>query len=342
MINILVVEDSAVSQQLLVHILERDPDVHIVGVVGNGEAAVEFVSKRKPDVITMDILMPKLDGIEATRRIMAAAPVPIVIVSGAWSPLEVATTFRALEAGAVALVEKPSGADSPEARVAAQRLVDVVKSMAEVRVVRRWAKKDGAGPAPLRPRVAAKEICTVAIGLSTGGPPVLRALLLRLPKDFPAPILVVQHMSAGFLPGFVDWLRNVGCVAEIAEHGLLPRAGCAYLAPDGKQMGLDASGRIALSNDVPENGLRPSAAFLFRSVADAYGARSAGILLTGMGRDGAAELKYMRDCGAVTFAQDLESSVVHGMPGEAIRLGGATYVLPPEKIADLLAELVCK
>ena len=346
MINVLVVEDSPVARELLVHILRRDPELRVIGTARHGGEALEFVAREKPDVITMDLAMPEVDGIEATRRIMETQPTPIVIVSGVWNPKEAETTFRAIDAGALALVEKPCGPGSPKAEAMARTLVQTVKSMSGVRVVRRWARARAAAPAsPARPkrptvRAAQKSLRVVAIGVSTGGPPVLRTILERLPKDFAAPVLVVQHIAEGFCHGLAEWLTHTaGFRTTVAEHGEMPLPGRAYLAPDGRQMGLDAQGRIELCDAPCESGLRPAAAWLFRSVAEVCGAQAAGVLLTGMGRDGAAELKLLRERGGVTIAQDRESSVVHGMPGEAIRLGAATHVLPPEKIAELLTEL---
>jgi two-component system chemotaxis response regulator CheB len=181
----------------------------------------------------------------------------------------------------------------------------------------------------------------VAIGSSTGGPPVLQAILSALPRDYAAPVLIVQHMAAGFVGGLVDWLRHsAGLAVDIASHGEPLCPGRAYLAPDGCHMGVEPGGRIGLSRSEPEHRLRPAVSFLFRTVAQVYGARAIGVLLTGMGRDGAPELKLLRDTGGVTIAQDAASSVVHGMPGEAIRLGGAMYALPPVRIAAALRSLV--
>ena len=317
----------------------------MIGTARDGEEAIAFAAREKPDVITMDIHMPKLDGIEATRRIMETNPVPIIIVSASWRPAEVATTFRAVEAGAVALVEKPLGAGNARAEEHARALVQMVKSMAEVRVITRWAKRDTAAASASLPTVPVespkpRRIEAIAIGASTGGPPALRTLLSLLSPQVSVPILIVQHIAAGFLPGMAEWLSSAGRPVEIAQHGLKPRRGRAYLAPDGYQMGLHASGAIALSLAPSENGLRPSASYLFRSVAEVHGERAIGIVLTGMGRDGAQELKLMRDRGAITFAQDQESSVIHGMPGAAIRLEAASYILSPEKIAGMLVAIL--
>jgi two-component system, chemotaxis family, protein-glutamate methylesterase/glutaminase len=345
MINVLVVEDSPVARELLVHILKRDPELRVIGTARDGEEAIEFLARHRPDVITMDLVMPRVDGIEATRRIMETQPVPIVIVSGAWNREEVETTFRAMEAGAVALVEKPCGLGDPKCEGMSRDLVQTVKSMSEVRVVRRWARRTSPSAAPAAgapsARPAPARIGVVAIGVSTGGPPVLRAILGRLPKRFDAAVLIVQHIAAGFLPGLAEWLGSAtGFPVRVARDGEAPLPGCAYLAPDGRHMALDAKMRIRLSDDPPENGLKPAVSFLFRSVAEVCGANAVGVLLTGMGRDGAAELSRMRARGAITIVQDKESSVVHGMPGEAIRLNAATHVLPPEGIAGKLMELI--
>ncbi|MGH9456907.1 MAG: chemotaxis-specific protein-glutamate methyltransferase CheB [Thermoanaerobaculia bacterium] len=342
MINVLVVEDSAVVLELLVHILSADPAIRIVGKARHGEEAIEMVERLRPDIVTMDIHMPRLDGIEATRRIMETVPTPIVIVSGSSDPEEVATTFAAIEAGALAVLERPYGPGHPEHERTAKGLVQTVKLMSEVRVVRRWARlRPGAtAPAPQVAASVARRVEIVAIGASTGGPPVLHCILEELPREFSLPIVIVQHMAAGFLDGFAEWLsHSTGIPVRLAAHGDVVQAGRAYLAPDAMQMRVEAGGRIVLADDPPENGLRPSVSYLFRSVASAYRDRAVAGLLSGMGRDGARELKLLRDRGATTFAQDRETSVVHGMPGEAIRLEGAAHVLPPEGIAALLARV---
>jgi two-component system chemotaxis response regulator CheB len=220
--------------------------------------------------------------------------------------------------------------------------------MSEVRVVKRWPRARqsttatvSAIPTQAGLNNAPAKIKLVAIGASTGGPVVLQRILAGLPKDYPAPVLIVQHIAAGFVHGFADWLAQAsGFAVEVATHNerLLPRR--AYVAPDGFHMEVAEGGdRILLVRGEPENGLCPSVASLFRSVARVCGRAAIGILLTGMGRDGAHELGLMRARGAVTIAQDEESSVIHGMPGEAISMGAATHVLPPEGIAALLTRL---
>lgn len=342
MTRVLIVEDSPVEQALLAHILTSDPSIEVAGVADDGQKALSAVERLSPDLVTMDIHMPNLNGFETTRRIMEVSPLPIVIVSGSTNVMDADKTFRAMEAGALALVRKPRGIGHPDHDGDARELIKTVKAMSEVKVVKRWAR---ARTPLLQPNVtidrAPAEIRAVAIGASTGGPAVLQTIIAGLPADFPAPVLIVQHMSAGFMESFVAWISSsTRFPVKLGVHGEAIFPGTAYLAPDGFHMLAGKDGRIALARNGDESGLCPSVARLFRSVAEAFGQNAVGVLLTGMGRDGADELKLMRNMGAVTVVQDRESSVVFGMPGEALRLDAADYVLPPERIAALLAGIV--
>jgi two-component system chemotaxis response regulator CheB len=347
MITVLIVEDSPVARDFLQHILSADPDIQVIGTAHDGEAAIDAVQRRKPDVITMDIYMPKMNGLEATRKIMQTHPTPIVIVSSSVHPDEVATTFRAIEAGALAVMPRPHGIGHPEHEAAAQELVQTVKLMSEVKVVRRWPRlrSEASGPSPPKGNIprAPIDIQIVAIGASTGGPLALRTILSGLPNDFPVPVLIVQHMACGFVQGFSEWLaQSSGFPVHVAADGEYLLPGHAYVAPDSFHMKVGMGHRVALSQEAPENGLRPSVSHLLQSVAHVYGHHAVGVLLTGMGKDGAEALKVLKDTGAITMAQDKDSAVVHGMPGEAIKLDAATYVLPPDKMAAMLTSLVQK
>ena len=349
-IAVLIADDSPSMRMVLAHVLARDPRIEVIGTVDDGQAAIDYLQsgRIRPDVVLMDIHMPRLDGFEATRRIMETNPLPIVICTATADPKEMAIAFRSMEAGAVACVEKPLGFDHPQFESCAENLQQTIRLMSEVKVVRRWTRPRVTGtPAPAavatpdakrpRPRI-------VGIGASTGGPPVLQEILSGLPRDFSAPLVIVQHIARGFLPGMVEWLnQTTGLRVHVAAHAAVPLPGHAYIAPDDFHLGVSTGGRLALARDEPENGLRPSVSWLFRSLAENIGAGAVGVLLTGMGKDGAAQLKQMRDRGSLTIGQDRESSVVHGMPGEAIALGAAVQILPADRIAGaLIAELARK
>ncbi len=338
-IRVLIVDDSPSVREFLGQIL-RKAGMVVAGEAADGAKAVELAASLRPDAITMDIGLPVMDGFTATRAIMASTPTPIVIVSAQWSPDEVARTFDALGAGALAILEKPRVGD-PDFACRREQIVSTIRLMAEVKVAPRPLRHAAqTRKAPPMPQERLKREL-VAIGASTGGPQTLRAILSALPKDFPAPIAVVQHISRGFLPGLVQWLGQ-GCRlnVRIAAHGQAMEPGNVYFAPDDHHLLVARDGTLRLSDAPPEGALRPCVGRLFRSVAESLGCRAVGVLLTGMGRDGAVELGLMRERGAVTIAQDEGSSIVHGMPREAVRLGAATHVLPQEEIAGMLIGLM--
>ena len=344
-INVLIVDDSASVRMHLRNILESDPDIRIIGAVGDGEEAVRFVENRKPDVITMDIDMPKMNGLEAIRRIMETHPLPIIVVSATFDKNDVERTFIAMDAGAIAVSNKPLGEGHRDSERAARDLVQTVKAMSEVKMVKRWSRARISGMThiiePEEPLVQASgKVKLVVIGASTGGPPVIKTILSGLTNGLHVPLLVVQHIAKGFLEGMVEWLNHTtGLPVHIAMHKERLMPGHVYFAPDDYHMGVNNAGRIELSKALPENALRPSVSYLFRSTINAFDGDSVGVLLTGMGKDGAEELRHMKEKGATTIAQDEESSVVFGMPGEAVRLGAATHILPPEKIAAVIRSL---
>jgi len=296
----------------------------------------------------MDIHMPEMNGFDATRRIMETAPTRIVIVSGSSTAEEIATTFNALESGALAVVKRPAGIGHPDHEATSRDLLQTVKLMSEVSVVRRWPSSRRAPPAAERLpeagiKPAAAEVKLVAVGASTGGPLALQSILAGLPKNLGVPILVVQHITPGFTEGLAEWLAgSSGRPVRVAADGDRLVPGHVFIAPEGFQLGIRRGGTISVARDEPENGHCPSISYLFRSVAEVFGPGAIGVLLTGMGRDGAAGLKLMKEKGAITIAQDRESSVVHGMPGEAIRMGAATHVLPLGQIAAALSKLADK
>lgn len=341
-IKVLVADDSLVTRTLLVKLLDSEAGIRVIGAVNDGQAALEFLAGGEcPDIVVMDIHMPRLDGFEATRRIMETRPLPIIICTATSDPQELTTAFRSLEAGAVACIKKPValGADFESRR---HNLLQAVRLMSEIKVVRRWNRSRSGPPASpsnnfLSPGFVRSDIQLVGMGASTGGPPALQTILSGLPADFPVPLLIVQHIAPGFLPAMVEWLNGTSALrVHVATHAALPVAGHVYIAPDDFHLAVDGRGHMVLARTEPENGMRPAVSYLFRSLANTCGPRAVGVLLTGMGIDGAAELKLMKDSGAFTIAQDRSSSIVHGMPREAIELGAATQVLPADKVAGAL------
>ncbi len=342
MIRVLVVDDSKVMQDYIKFILSSDPEIEIVGVANNGEEALAAVLNLKPNVITMDIHMPKMDGLEASRRIMETQPTPIVIVTSSLSIYESAYAFHALEAGALTMVPRPPGSDDPNAEFLYRELITTVKLMSQVKVITRPKIKEPRQLAGIDSTPSQDVFKLIAIAGSTGAPLVLKDIMMGLPKSLPVPVIIVQHMAAGFIEGMAKWLNQAtGFTTRVAVHGESLQSGVAYLAPDQFNMGVDNNAKVVLTDSDYEHGARQSASYLFRSVAQVFGKSAIAVLLSGMGKDGAVELKKLKDCGAVTIAQDEKSSVVWGMPGEAVIIGGACKVLPSSQIAPALISLLC-
>jgi two-component system chemotaxis response regulator CheB len=331
-LRVLVVDDSPVQRKILIGLLEKDPQIEVAGWSANGADALRAVERLHPDVITLDEQMPLLGGLETARLIMRDCPTPIVMISADAHRL----ADEALAAGIVAVQDKRMLYMAKQTE-----LVRLVKSMALVRLVRRRREPCGTHAIAIDASQVLKMPTTpeiVAIGASTGGPQALREVLSRLPARFPLPVLVVQHTTAGYSSNLVDWLQvETRLPVRLAEDGEPLDGGGVYIAPTERH--LVVQGRHMTLLDGPPVSLhRPSATVLFRSVAAAYGGRAIGVLLTGMGDDGAAGLIDMKRAGALTVAQDETTCVVFGMPGEAIRLGAADHILPPDGIAALVLE----
>jgi two-component system chemotaxis response regulator CheB len=339
MIKVLIVEDSLTAQVLLRQILSSDAGIQVLGTAGNGLEALAFMRNNQPDLITMDLHMPIMDGLEATRTIMETKPVPILIVSNSWNSANKADAFDYLEAGAVAALDKPQAIGDASYDGLCKELIQTIKIMSEVKVIRRFPARGIRKSERSDPEHQALRI--IVIGASTGGPPVLKTILTSLSEGFPVPILIVQHIAKGFLSGLGDWL-DASCAlpVSIGKQGQEVLPGHVYLAPDEFEMGVSRSLRIHLSPQKTSIGPCPSVSFLFRSALVHFGPQAMGVLLSGMGRDGAEELTLMKNKGSVTIAQNEDSCVVFGMPGAAVKLQGATYILPPEKIGPMIERTV--
>ncbi len=279
--RVLIADDSLTCREYLRFLLEKDGGFQVVGVAVDGEDAVRQALALKPDLIAMDIHMPKMNGIEASRKILETLRVPIVMVSDVWQTAEVQKAFEAMEIGAVGGVQKPPGLGHPEAEMFARKLIRTMKLMADLPVVRRTtrpeAKESPSGGAVssdcLSRRRLKSPVRLIAMGASTGGPPVLKEILHCLPAGFSVPVLVVQHISTGFLPGMVEWMQRECAVRlRIPASGEAVEPGTVYFAPDGVHMGIDPRGMIFFSNERSEHGVKPSVSVLFRTVAASYGA----------------------------------------------------------------------
>jgi two-component system chemotaxis response regulator CheB len=339
-LRVLVADDSPVARRLLVHILTGDPELEVVAEAEDGKEAVRETARVRPDVILMDVLMPEMDGIEATGRIMETNPTPIVLVSASYNDMDVTGSFQALQAGALTILPKPRAPLASGFSDDCASLTVTVKLMADVKLVRRHpARPARIARAHAAPHEGGHGARIVAIASSTGGPAALAAILGALPRRVPVPILVVQHIASGFHQGLVDWLGSVSPLpVRLATDGRPLCAGEVLIAPDDRHLGVTASGRVALSADPPIGGHRPSATHLFRSVAESHGAGAVGLILTGMGADGVAGLQTLKALHGTVLAQDEATSVVFGMPGEAVAMGLADRVLPLAAIADALIE----
>jgi two-component system chemotaxis response regulator CheB len=339
-IRVLIVEDSPVVQEHLRRTITADQRFQVVGITATGEEAIQLVDRLDPHVITMDVQLPGIQGFEATRRIMARKPTPIVIVSGV-GLTEASLSMEALRAGALAVVEKPVAATNAGYEAIASRLRTQLAIMSEVRVVRR--RDFGLG------RSASEVLCgrkssglyrLLAIAASTGGPNALLQMLTELGPEFPIPIAMVQHMTPGFLTGFADWLKHVTPFdVQIVRGMALMRPGTIYLSDSDTHLAVSGDSALAHAG-APVGGHRPAATVLFSSVASAFGPEAIGVLLTGMGEDGASGLMEMKTLGGFTIAEAESTAVVYGMPAAAMKLGAVCESLALHEIAPRVSQLV--
>lgn len=324
-VRVMIVDDSLTAQILLKEIIEKDPELKVAATVSSAEEALENLNKISPDVITIDIILPKMDGYELTKKLVKETTIPVVIISGRLSPQAIAKSFLSLEAGAVSILTKPAGPLDPSFEEKSNEI--------------RWQIKHAVGGSKVSLPIIKhhSRIEAIAIGTSLGGPQALKFILSSLPATFPVPLYIVQHISPGFTEGMVQWLQNTTPLnVKLATHYAKGMPGHAYIAPDSHMMSIDQNNRIVLTKSIEQ----PSVASLFASMASNLGHRGAGIILTGMGKDGAQELADIKSKGGFTIAQDKESSIMFGMPSEAIKLGGATKVLSLQQIPSALIQLV--
>ena len=345
MIRVLIVDDSVTIRKTVTEQL-RNEGLQVVGEAADGREALSLTHQLRPDVVLMDVVMPRVDGLDATRRIMDEIPTPVVILSGHANQQEVFKTYDALAAGALEVCAKP-GTDGPQDQAEWDRILMTIQAAAQVRVTRLRSgviTSNVSSSAPIRRPVAGatgpgRKI--VVIGASTGGPVAVKEILGNLSREFPLPILVVVHGNSGMSSSIACWFdRECSLHVSDACHGeLLPKGpGVVLTAPPGRNLRI-CRGRTVLEDATNNCGCTPSVDELFMSAADSYGDKTIGILLTGMGNDGARGLKHIRDRGGCTIAQNKDSCVVFGMPAVAIKLGAAQHVTPLQEIPRLLTQL---
>jgi two-component system chemotaxis response regulator CheB len=359
MIRVLVAEDSPTARALLVAMLDADPGIEVIAQASTGLEAVEMAERLEPDLITMDVHMPELDGLQATERIMLRSPRPIIIVSSQARDADVSLSLDATRAGALLVLPKPEGPGSGHFESDQRQLVAMVKALSHVKVVRRWRGNGAVANATVQQpsravrrnaalsssgSVGRQPATIVAIAASTGGPAALKDILAVLPANFSAPILIVQHIAKGFVDGLAKWLGTDSRLrVAVATNGETPVPGSVYVAPDGFHLEVRRTRadqlRIALTSTPPVGTFRPSASRLFSSVATAVQDRALAVILTGMGDDGVSGLLEVRRNQGIILAQDEASSVIYGMPREAVRSGVVDEVVPIQSLADRLVEL---
>jgi two-component system chemotaxis response regulator CheB len=334
-IRVLVVDDSSTIREFMRAILEEDPEIAVVGEAPDDGRALSGCKMLRPDVVTMDLVMPG-GGVAAIRRIMEEVPTPIVIVSALASQANDTTVFDGLAAGALAAVRRPPSSSHPEFGAHRGELIRAIKTVAGISLVRRRQLSIRANDEARSP---ASSLILVGVGASTGGPAAVMELLQSLPKDFAPSIALVQHLTPGFELGLVEWLGSGSHLpVQLAAAGMrLPWRG-TLVAPDGVHLTID-KGMIKLTSTPAREGQRPSVDELFDSMAAWRPRACAGVLLSGMGRDGAEGLARLRELGGRTMVQSEETCVVFGMPGVALEMGAADVVLRPSGLAEKLAAM---
>lgn len=346
-VRVMIVEDSLVLRQFLENVINEDSRLQVVAATASAEEALRLLDEVKPDVISMDIRLPGMNGLDATRRIMRERPTPIVVLSASIDNESLKISMEALKAGALTVLEKPPGTGHAEYATVARTLCTQLYIMSQVKVVRQRLTRIGKsapmavpGLTPAFVRETSGGIRMVGMAASTGGPKVLHAILNGLPADFPLPILLVQHMGESFMDGFATWLDN-NCPQHvvIATNGAVPEAGTVYVAPGNRHLAVNG-GSLRVVDGEAVSGQRPSGTVLFESMAHALGPRGLGVVLTGMGEDGATGLLALRQAGGFTIAEEKSTAVVYGMPAAAANLGAACVQLPFDAIAGRIIKQV--
>lgn len=345
-IRVVIIDDSPLVATMLKRMVDSDPAFDVVAVAQDGESGLDAVRAHKPDVVSVDYHMPRMDGLAFIQKLMEVAPTPVLVVSTSVVSENQSNVFRMLEAGAIDVMPKPSGENASALEEIKSTYLTKLRVVSGVVVFSRRSKaapEPAAEPEPA-PTPSIQQVTlpkVLLLGASTGGPQALATILGSLPGQFPLPVLSVQHISEGFLSDLISWLdHGTRLKVRIAKSGEVPQKGVVYFPEDGHHLELDHEGLLQNTLVPPFEGHRPSVNMLFESAARFHSKRAIGVLCTGMGRDGARGLKMLHDLGAYTIAQDEATSVVFGMPREAIALQAATDVLPLPQIGPAILQLL--
>ncbi|MBU3538686.1 chemotaxis protein CheB [Polynucleobacter sp. UK-Gri1-W3] len=336
-IRVLLVEDSALQLHIIKSVLDADPLIDVVGTATNGAEALAMLPNLKPDVICTDYHMPVMDGLEFIEKAVRVYPCPILVLSISVQPDQVDNIFKLLTAGAIDVMAKPKASGGVIGGEDGKRLIEKIRIINGVKYIKKKSRQALPLPHPncFIPRIVKPKI--IAIGASTGGPQALEVLIPELKDTFSIPIVCIQHISRGFLMGMLTWLRSKSSLTiEIAEEGGIPLPGHLYFPPEGMHLAFGADGHFVLSLPQEEDIYCPSIDKLFLSIAQVYRDSAVGVILSGMGRDGAEGMKLIFENGGDTVAQDEESSIIFGMPAVAILEGAVCRILPPKEIAAYL------
>jgi len=356
-VRVLIVDDTALYRKVLRDVLEAIPGVEVIGSAPNGKIALNKLEQLQPDMMTLDVEMPEMNGLETLKNLRFKPHKPAVIMVSSLTQRDAEVTMQALQLGAFDFIAKPSGSSIfqnidalreqfiPKVEMLRKKMLPPQPFHETVqKTVPVQEKQAGAKAFPARPARVFTKPRIVALGISTGGPRALGELIPLLPQDFPVPLVLVQHMPPVFTKALADSLNKKSAVTVLeAEDNMSLQAGTVYVAPGGKQMKIAGNGlqpKIKITDDPPENHCKPSADYLFRSVNEIFAAKTLGVIMTGMGRDGTEGLRLLKQSGAYNLAQDENTCVVYGMPMEAVKAGVVDEVLPLKQIAERITKIV--